>query len=553
MSSEIEKGESAVSKSMQKFQIPGAPDFELRRSPAASIIGELASSSGLLMAHYEYRVALEPPEEWMPPDRPDLGERPVWNGGVLPEGKYQNFRTDLMIGSFNPGHRAKWTAHELCHALVGFAWQKNASPFFHATAARLAELLPVAIYYFFDEAGLARCPDHTHSGPLFKTYCANCEMMAAKGPWEDDPLISRRLQEGVQFIERELEAVHLSIKKGRPISSPWGSLDLCSDGMAYAAAHGRRLSSEQFATFIQKFYPPGTGCHQTLESLEGRIRELTAAILGESEAEPWPVPRWAWICRDLGWRLLELSAQVDGPLVQELNILIDDLAANPSDTAVSRVLQAYDRLFEEYELPEPGEIFAVGYMLPNGGGLSRDHISEGIASACPLTWDVLDLKAHPEVVDAFMTADRCERKPLGERFANWLSQSHPGFPADLARFEATVTHAPLPDMACLSLGPVGVGGYRVNPGIQFLETTWKVMAHLDMMADEGEKDHPPHLIIKRNANGETQIIHPEPEVAAYLKALQTGKEPPHLDKVQELAELGIIAPVSWGLSLLDGS
>lgn len=540
-----------MSNKLQTFQIPGAPDFELRRSPAAAKVGELASESGLLMAHYEYRVAMDLPEQWLPDNRPDLGERAPWHDGVLPEHKYQNFRTDLMIGSFNPGHRAKWTAHELCHALVGFAWRENASPFFFATAARMGEILPVALYYFFDEAGLNRCPDHVHSGPLYKTYCPECEKAAANGPWLEDPLVSRRLQEGVQFIERELDAVHLSLKKGRPIASPWGSLDLCSDGLAYAAAHGARLSSHEFAEFMEKFYPPGTGCHSTLDSLEGRIRELTAAILGESDAEPWPVSRWAWICRDLGWRLMEISAQADGEISRELEALINDLASNPTDTTVSSVLSRYRVLFEDFELPEPEEVFAVGYRLPAGDGLSNRQISEGLASACPMTWELLQNNGREDILHKFIQADRCERKPLGLRFAAWLAQNHPGIAADLAQFEASVAHAPPPDAACLSLGPYGDGSYKLNPSIIFLETTWELMAKLGLSGDESEMDQAPCLIIQKDATGETRVVHPEPHVAQYLKALKAGQQPSPPHDAPALAMQGLITPTSWRQSI-DG-
>ncbi|MEZ4238397.1 MAG: hypothetical protein R3F59_20045 [Myxococcota bacterium] len=137
----------------------GAPPHELARSPAAAAVGQLAAGAGILLFHHEHRAPLPPIGE----------EPPVWADGVLPEPKYGAFRHDLRIGSFHPGHRAKWTAHELCHALVGFGWRPGASPLFHATAARLAEPAPVVLYYFLDEIGLRRCPRHT--GPLYRSRC----------------------------------------------------------------------------------------------------------------------------------------------------------------------------------------------------------------------------------------------------------------------------------------------------------------------------------------------------------------------------------------------
>ena len=108
------------------YMVEGAPGYELARSPAATAVGCMAAESGLFLAHFEYRVPLEPPEHWLPLDRPDLGQPGSWSGGRLAENKYSSFRNDLLIGSFNPGHRAKWTAHELCHCLVGFSWRSDA-------------------------------------------------------------------------------------------------------------------------------------------------------------------------------------------------------------------------------------------------------------------------------------------------------------------------------------------------------------------------------------------------------------------------------------------
>ena len=181
-----------------RFGVDGAPDHELSRSPAAARVGRLAAASGLALNHFEHRVHLPVPDHWLPDDRADLGG----TGGHLVEHKYAHHRNDDLLGSFNPGHRAKWTAHELCHGLAGFAWRPGATPLFHALSARLSEVVPVALWYFFDEAGLRRCPDH--DGPLFGLYCPACEAAATQGP---RPLTARdeaALADGLAFVDREL-------------------------------------------------------------------------------------------------------------------------------------------------------------------------------------------------------------------------------------------------------------------------------------------------------------------------------------------------------------
>ena len=124
--------------------INGAPDHELLRSPMSTRVGELAADSGLFLAHFEARTHLPWPEHWAPADRADLVGAPQWEGGALPEPKYMSFRHDQLVGSFHPGHRAKWSAHELCHGLVGFYWDPTATDLALALGARLAEALPGA-------------------------------------------------------------------------------------------------------------------------------------------------------------------------------------------------------------------------------------------------------------------------------------------------------------------------------------------------------------------------------------------------------------------------
>src|SRR5690242_19562992 len=116
-------------------RIPGAPTADHRRSPAALRVAELASASQLFFAHYEHRARLVPPRSWSAGEPEEL---PRFVAGVLAEPKYQAFRHDFVIASFHPGHRPKWTAHELCHGLIGFAYRPDASLLFHALAAWLA-------------------------------------------------------------------------------------------------------------------------------------------------------------------------------------------------------------------------------------------------------------------------------------------------------------------------------------------------------------------------------------------------------------------------------
>lgn len=533
------------SKSSTRFQIPGAPDVELARSPAAATVAVLAEASQLLLAHFEYRVQMSPPEHWLPENRPDLCENSEWSGGVLPESKYQGFRNDLTLGSFHPGHRAKWTAHELCHGLVGFAWRPGASNFYHALAARLSELLPVALFYFFDEAYLRRCPLHEHGGPLFTGFCLECERLAAQGPCDEDPHATRFLKDGRAFVERELLAVTKSIRLGRPVSSPWANLDLMSDGLAYAAAHSARLASPQMERYMFLFFPEGCGHHHDLEALEARVIELLQGICNGSAVAPLRGNQWLWICQDLGWRLLEISCETDGMAARELLQLAERLAARSEEGTVTEVIDAYQALHENYLLPEPGDLFGTGYALPRGLGRSTRLIKLGIESALPGT---RELVAASEVVwDAlvskFVVDDIPERLPLGKRFSRWLDKHLPGEVSDLARFEAAVCHTPPTDAASLTLEPYCVDNlWRAAPDIEILSTCPAVLKQVGIDDDSSEAE--PYLAMRRDATGEVGII----RISTHLgKALLEMKHNPRTAAQLRLSELDLELLIDWHL------
>jgi len=522
---------------------------ELRRSTAARRVGELAERAGLFLAHFEQRFRLPTPEAWIPAGRPDLVELddgiPSWQAGVLQEAKYQGFRHDLQIASFHPGHRAKWTAHELCHALVGFAWRPDGSLLFHALAARLAEALPVALWYFFDEADLRRCHQHAGGGALFGLFCAECEAAAAAGPLESAPERERWVGEGRAFLDRELAAVRRSVREGRPIPSRYATLDLASDGLAYAAAHGLRLRSPEMEELIARFFPPGTGHHATLEGLEARIEEVLAHLLGEAEAAPLAAGAGLWMTQDVAWRLLVVRSETEGEAHAELSRLLDVLAAAPGEAAVAEVAQAYVDLADGWVLPEPDDLFAVGYPLPAGFGRSVAQIRAGLETACPTA--LLHLgEAADDAVAAFVGADGLVREPLGRRFAAFLARVAPDTQAAaVAALEAAVAHAAPVDPVEATLGWDGAptDRLRLGRGVELVRAP----------AGSLDDDQDDQLVaILREADGGVGVHGLRPEVGQVLLALGTGAAAPEelglpADDVEALAEAGLLVPVRWGL------
>lgn len=525
------------------------PKNEIERSPAARVVGELAEASSIGLFHFEHRAALELPEVWLPPGRADLVAGPEWRSGVLPESKYQAFRHDLLIGSFHPGHRAKWTTHELCHGLVGFAWRPDATPFFLAVAARLAEALPVGLWYYLDEAGLRRCERHAGGGALHGSFCRDCEEAAnlgADGGVEDRAWSTL----GAGFVEREVDAAMRSVQDGRMVSHRLGNLDLASDGLAYAGAHSRRLLSPEFHRFASDFFRAGEGMHQSLEALSCRVAEVLEGIVEGRPVEPLAGDTWVRVAQDVGWRLLTLAAEIDGEVVEPLSGLIDHLADGRDLSALERVVEGYVALHEDYELPEPSEMFAVGYDLPLGYGRSVDQIYAGLESCSPRTLIRLR-EGAPEAVSEFLASDTLTRIPLGKRFARWAQGSLSSELADLAALEAALAH-PLPaDEEALALGGSGRGEeLRLDASVVLLQLNHDVLE--DPVGPLQPLSEPLRLACRSAGDGQVELAELEPLVFEVLQGLaDTGKPAPATslglepEMLESLRAHGLLVPERW--------
>lgn len=509
----------------------GAPDQDYTRSPAAARVGRLAEPEGLFLFDFEQRVPLDLPDHWVEPGREDDAAEPGWIDGQLPERKYQSFCHDLMIGSFHPGHRGKWTTHELCHALVGFHWRPGASLLEHATAARLAELLPVSLYYFFDEVGLKRCPDHAGGGPLFRESCSACEAIAAFA--EPAPGDRGFLEEGVAFLERELAAVARTRRTGRPVSHRWGSLDLTSDGLAYARAHGRRLNSEAMA-HCERFLIGNAG---SLDALEARVVEVARGLLLGEPIASHGADRDAFIRADVAFRMLTVWEETEGEAADAILELLEDIG--PATPA------AWTELEEEYDLPTAEQVFSVGYPFGELGCSDRS-IRMGLESVCPLVCEVAE---DADVSLAFRPP--AERRPLGDRFVDWLEVNHPAL-APLARLE-TAMRAVRADPIPSALGIEG-SGLELSPEVRLLRTPYDVV-QLSESVDSGSisgvvvdgrleltpapEPAPSLLALARDPSGEL--------VMAELPADLSLDDPSLLDEetTAMLLELGVLRRSRW--------
>ena len=540
------------------------PLVELQRSPSAQIVGKLAEDSGLFLTHFEHRHHLPLPSTWLPPDRPDLEGELSWRGGVLKEHKYLHFRYDQPLGSLHPGHRAKWTAHELCHGLVGFTWRSDMTPLAHSLAARLSELLPVALWYFFDEVRLRRCPLHYLQGALFQDHCVYCEQLALHGPRLAEPDDEKMNHEGIKFVKSELAMIAKSKRFGRPLPNRYATLDLNSDALAYVAQNRRRMEDPVFRMFVELFHGHHTGMWSDLDELEGRVWGVCEALSGGLPANPLPAGRAHWIAQDIGWRLLTVSAQCeDREAVERLESLTEDLARAPED--LQAVLDGYQELNDAFFLPDPEHFFAVGYPLPISSGETpwgSDYaqLYHGINSACPSLARALGSEGLSEQVAGFAAWDfeHPQRLPIGKRFARFLIDTASGPLAELASYEAALQHPEPPDPWAASLSWHAPEGELVRraQGVELLKMSVEVDTLIKALEDEDEDLDVPErehwVLICNQPGGVRRVIEISDQAAHALHLLAENPVERRLLNLDDedwetLTDVGALTPCSWHL------
>lgn len=540
-----------------QFGIINAPNEELNRSPAAQVIGAQAAKSELFLTHFEHRHHIEPPSYWLPQDRPDLDGSLRWQRGALKEHKFLHFRYDQPLGSFHPGHRAKWTSHELCHGLVGFAWDPRMTPLSHVLVARLAELLPVALWYFFDEIQLRRCPLHYLQGALFQERCVYCERLATEGPRLLEPEDELWLNRGVEFLQGELAAVARSRRFKRPLPHRFATLDLNSDAMAFTAHNLARLEDPVFRRFIEQFHGPHTGMWSHIDDLEGRLWGVSESLREGLHAPTLTAGRQHWVAQDVAWRLLTVSAQCeDLEAVEALEQMVDYLAEQPQD--ILGVARLYSSLYEEFFIPEPEQVFALGYEIGGGYGSDVAQLAKGVASACPTLERALGAEGLIEQVRAFASWDlqRPQRLPIARRFAMFLRETGGGPLCDLATYEAAINDPEPPDpwAACLAWEAPSGELVRRAQGVEVISVGVDIDQLVEALSTDNEEmevtERPHHLIIVNKPGGMREVSELSARAAKSLELLNDGPMERALlgiepEELRQLSEMGALTPCAW--------
>lgn len=376
------------------------PMWEQQRSTVSQIIGEAAEQSFLFLYNYEYRFHLDIPSEW--------GEHQniAWYRGILQEGKYQSFRYDSMIGSYHPGQKAKWTSHELCHRLVGYFYNSQASYLEFCLAARLLELVPVIQFYFLEEIDLRRCGKHRTCASLFKDFCPKCEELAKKGPADNKRYMFR--QRAAEFFNKELAAIKQSLYQKEFIYHIDYNINLCADAIEYTNHHIKRYKDLDFKAYMTEFGKEKFGTHSSLEALLHRVEEVFFSLLEEEiKFAPWQIEGVdEWVNMDFAYRLLNLMKLCSKDLQLELRKLYYSFCEQRN---LEILASAYDELGETWDLPSWREFSAVGYDYNHIASNSLLQIREGLTSV---------FGSHP-LQDGFEN-ETWSREHLAQRYIHFL-------------------------------------------------------------------------------------------------------------------------------------
>ena len=530
-------------------------EHELKRSTCGAKVAELARASQLFFSHFEHRYHMPLPDAWCPPGHEGLSARPHWSAGHLVEHKYSHFRYDNPIASYHPSHDEKWATHELCHALVGFAWQPNASPLFHSISARLSELLPVALWYFFDEIDIRRCPQHAAGGDLFGQSCAACQQAAKLGPLNAPRLDFKA--EGKRFVEREMAAIAKTRRTGIPYGHRYATLDLNNDALTWTLANRARLESEEFAWFRTLFLGPEQAAFDNLDAMEYRVFEVMNGILDEGECRPLSGTKALWTAQDLAWRLMVVSMDCEGECQDRLRTLVQDLASEPSRKQVLSVAATYAEMTTEWYLPEPDDVLALGYDYGHEQARHREQISDGLEAILPNTTALLGDASEP-VIDIFLNGDQLTRQPLARRFSDFLAREAPGLTAEMARYETAFVHprtASVIHDALFESDVTATQKWRVAEETELMKFTFdltKVIRNIEDSHDN-EPIRPHSLALKRSADGELDILEMDAGALDVLQSIDsTGAT---LDTIalpaaiiETLCRLGFLVPIRYPLT-----
>ena len=147
------------------------------------------------------------------------------------------------------------------------------------------------------------------AGALFGPSCPDCERRSALVPGADQgPDVQRWRQRGAAFVEAEIDAAWQTLERGVPVSNRYGTIDLCTDGLAYARAHRPVLADPVFASWVERFCSVERGWHGRPRRSDRPDSRCGGGDVGRGRRRAARCPRRHLGCAGRGRRLLALQA-----------------------------------------------------------------------------------------------------------------------------------------------------------------------------------------------------------------------------------------------------
>eukprot|EP01133_Synstelium_polycarpum_P015955 gene15955-18969_t len=495
------------------------PEKEVSCSPFSLRASVLAVNSGVVFAHHELRKAITPMDDYERLKRKELAEKmasrapqltkkqitamsksgggsggeakkigmsssteqellarveqdetrcaelmaiaPRWTLGELEMPKYESFAQDDMHATYNPGHIAKWTAHELIHRWCRFYWREGMTKWEMYLGAKLNELLPVVHWHALDEVmrnpqWLVDDQDATQAASFLKSALTFFD--------KELDLLESEIFKGLNSLANKPIAEDTSIMHGGHHQAlpdsvlEWSELDSVTDTIMYVRAHHPRVASDPFVTAIGSLRE-GKDYVSTIKEyrvlIEARLDQLLFGVVQLDEKSA-ATQREHRTKADLVMREANRQYQV------YYNYAMSSEKSAESDLRrlahLGRTLQkktTSDFLAEAGNYLSPA-MLATG-LAGSDANLSFTQLHEGMDSCIPATTSLLDycleheLITFPEstgitsletLIAAFgRSSALLERAPLPTRFMTFLRQVKPLIPevfGQLVAFEEVI-------------------------------------------------------------------------------------------------------------------
>ena len=521
----------------------GVAAGELLAGPFTLRAAAMGIGEGALVARHERRTCLH----WRADLRGAAGaidqEHGEWIGGALVAGRYQSFCLDGAFALMNPNHSARWTAHELLHRAVGFAWAPDLSPWEQYQLSRLAELLPVAHWY-----GLDRFCRLDERGPYERAQDAQRpESPLTKALWLDETaevLMARVTQcapmllSALEHIELELRAYDSERETLRLTPAEHDLLNSSSDALAYVAGHGARLRDADVAQLLQAVSWPRPAADYA--EMRGRLlTTLDTLLFGELVLEPETVHSRA--CGRLLWDICQRSVH----LLRSVDSIISwDAVASACEAAYAGDPGPATTMLGQLAatLPRREEILTTGVnatITQDQQITPLEQLEEGVHTVAPATCAWLVLCGGLEEVLLSLAASPT-RGPLIARLRHIMEARsvEDSVGLQLVRFEMALLAATRRDDRCehLSMSPESAASdawIEASEAFESLAFEFDVPEFAWQLREDDAASPPPGAgqWLVGNVGGEVHVVHLQGPLAAVWAAL-----PCHRHEAQSIVD-----------------